>query len=157
MFPSWLRSSGRRHLFVLLVYTGMVLLATWPLARYFTTHTPGDGIDDPALTWNLWWTRFRLVDQLNPDLFHVDWMFHPIQINLAFYTLTPLNGLVSTPLQVATSLIVAANIVLLSSFVLAGYGAFLLTLDLLGRLGARNVEPGDQVPSGRRRDAVFVA
>ena len=46
-------------------------------------------------------SRLRLVDQLNPDLFHSGWMFHPVDINLAFYTLTPLNGLLSIPLQLA--------------------------------------------------------
>ena len=29
---------------------------------HFTTHTTGDGIDDPALAWNLWWVKVRLED-----------------------------------------------------------------------------------------------
>jgi hypothetical protein len=102
------------------------LLLTWPLAAHFTTHVPGDGIDDPALAWNLWWAKFQLVDRLQLDLFHVGWMFHPIDINLAFYTLTPLNGLLSIPLQTSLGLVVANNLILLSSFVLGGYGTFLL-------------------------------
>ncbi len=102
------------------------LLLSWPLAAHFTTHVTGDGIDDPALAWNLWWIKFRLVDQLVPDIFHVGWMFHPIDINLAFYTLTPLNGLLSVPLQSAFGLVVANNVILLSSFVLGGFGVFLL-------------------------------
>lgn len=77
----------------------LALGLTWPLAAHWTTHSAGDGIDNPALAWNLWWIRERLVNQANPDIFHVGWMFHPIQINLAFYTLTPLNGLLSLPLQ----------------------------------------------------------
>ncbi|RIK25879.1 MAG: hypothetical protein DCC55_40360, partial [Chloroflexi bacterium] len=105
--------------------------AFWPLAAYFTTHMPGNGIDDPSLGWNLWWVKQRLVDQLNADIFRMGWMFHPIEINLAFYTLTPLNGLLSIPLQTAFGLIVANNVVLLSSFVLAGFGCYLLVLDLL--------------------------
>jgi hypothetical protein len=108
------------------LYSVLSLLLTWPLARHFTTHTPGDGIDDPALAWNLWWIKTRLVDQLQLDIFHTGWMFHPIEINLAFYTLTPLNGLLSVPLQTALTLVVANNLVLLSSFVLGGYGAYLL-------------------------------
>ncbi len=127
-FTRWGRK--RWHASVLFVYSALALLATWPLARHFTTHVPGDGIDDPALAWNLWWIKARLIEQLNFDIFHVDWMFHPININLGFYTLTPLNGLLSTPLQLAFSLIVANNLVLLSSFVLGGYGTFLLVRDL---------------------------
>jgi len=116
----------RRLLHPLLIYSGLALLLTWPLARQLFTHVPGDGIDDPSLAWNLWWVKARLVDQLQLDLFHVDWMFHPIGINLAFYTLTPLNGLLSIPLQSALSSILANNLILLSSFVLGGYGVYLL-------------------------------
>jgi hypothetical protein len=114
--PRW-RTPG-----VLIFYIGLALLLTWPLAAAFTTHVPGDGIDDPALAWNLWWLRQRLVTQANADIFHVGWMFHPVQINLAFYTLTPLNGLISIPLQLGLSLVVANNVVLLASFVLAAFG-----------------------------------
>ena len=126
---------------VLLFYTLLAGGLTWPLLRHFTTHAPGDGIDDPSLIWNLWWIKARLDEQLNFDNFHVDWMFHPININLGFYTLTPLNGLISTPLQLAFGLIVANNLVLLSSFVLGGYGAFLLVQDLLQE--QRRLEIGD--------------
>ena len=133
--------TGRRHWLALLFYLSLALVVTWPLAAHLTTHVTGDGIDDPALAWNLWWAKARLVDQLNPDLFHAGWMFHPIDINLAFYTLTPLNGLLSIPLQTGTSLILANNLLLLASFVLSGFGAYLLAYDQVG--GARG--------RGRRR------
>ncbi|MCB0088047.1 MAG: hypothetical protein KDE54_09060, partial [Caldilineaceae bacterium] len=129
----------RAHLRTLLLYTLLALALTWPLAAHFTTHVPGDGIDDPALAWNLWWVPNRLISQLNPDIFHAGWMFHPIDINLAFYTLTPLNGLLSAPLQSALGLIVASNLLLLSSFVLGAYGAYLLTAELLA-------EPASALP-----------
>jgi hypothetical protein len=121
----------RRHLRVLSLYSLFALILTWPLATHFTTHMPGNAIDDPSLGWNLWWIKTRLVVQANPDIFHVGWMFHPIDINLAFYTLTPLNGLLSVPLQTSLSLIIANNLILLSSFVLSGYGMFLLVRSLL--------------------------
>jgi len=113
------------------LYTLLSLLLTWPLVTRFATHVTGDGIDDPALAWNLWWIKTRLVDQVSFDIFHSGWMFHPIDINLAFYTLTPINGLLSTPLQSALNLIVANNLLLLSSFILGGYGVYLLATDLL--------------------------
>ncbi|MCB0128472.1 MAG: hypothetical protein KDE58_39670, partial [Caldilineaceae bacterium] len=117
----------RRLLVALLFYGGLGIVLTWPLAAHLTTHVAGDGIDDPALAWNLWWIKARLLDQHQLDIFHVDWMFHPIAINLAFYTLTPLNGLLSIPLQTAVDLIVASNVILLSSFVIGGFGTYLLT------------------------------
>ena len=122
------------HALALLGYCVGSLIATWPLAAHFTTHVTGDGIDDPALAWNLWWIKARLVDQLQPDIFHVGWLFHPIDINLGYYTLTPLNGLLSVPLQTATTLIVANNLLLLSSFVLGGYGVMLLARAVWARL-----------------------
>jgi hypothetical protein len=114
------------HLLALLLYLLVSLLATWPLALHFSTHVTGDGIDDPALAWNLWWVNFTLVERLQPDIFHSGWMFHPIDINLGFYTLTPLNGLLSIPLQSAATVTIANNLLLLSSLILGGYGAFLL-------------------------------
>ncbi len=135
----------RLHSWVILVYSVAALLLTWPLARHFTTHMPGNAIDDPALGWNLWWIKHHLIEQRNFDIFHVGWMFHPVEINLAFYTLTPLNGLLSIPLQAVFGLIVANNLVLLSSFVLSGYGAFLFVLEALRRetkrLGIRDFTP----------------
>ncbi len=86
----------------------------------------------PALVWNLWWAKHALVDALqNP--FACDWIFWPVGINLAFYTLTLLNGVLALPLQAVAGLIPAYNLLLLASFVLGGYGAFLLALDFLAR------------------------
>ena len=123
----------RRHLLVLLLFTLLALALTWPLAAHLTTHVTGDGIDDPALAWNLWWAKVSFVDRagetgLVHNPFDGDSMFHPIGINLAFYTLTLLNGALSIPLQSAFGLILANNLLLLSSFVISGFGAYLLAL-----------------------------
>ncbi|MEZ4706625.1 MAG: interleukin-like EMT inducer domain-containing protein [Caldilineaceae bacterium] len=143
------RFYANTHLRALLLYALLALLLTWPLATRITTHVPGDGIDDPALAWNLWWVQERLINQLNPDIFHADWMFHPIDINLAFYTLTPLNGLLSVPLQSAFGLIVASNLLLLASFVLGAYGAFLLTAELLVGQASQLAQPKTEGQVGK--------
>ena len=120
------------HLLVLVAYIVFALILTWPVVGQLGTHVPGNGADDPPLTWNLWWVQDTLFRQgTNP--FDCDYMFYPLGINLAFYTLTVLNGLLSLPLQAIAGLIPAANLLLLSSFVLSGYGAFLLCLRLLSR------------------------
>ncbi|MHB0875092.1 MAG: interleukin-like EMT inducer domain-containing protein [Anaerolineae bacterium] len=124
--PSWLAP----HLLALVSYALLAVALTWPLALRFATHVPGDGGDDPALTWNLWWVRYALEHAANP--FACDFMFYPLGINLAFYTLTVLNGCLSVPLQAAIGLIAANNVTLLSSYVLGGYGAYLLACHLLG-------------------------
>ncbi len=113
-------------------YLLLSLLLTWPLVMHFGTHVPGDGIDDPSLAWNLWWAKHALVDQpQNP--FACQWQFWPVGINLAFYTLTLLNGMLSIPLQAVFGVVPAYNVLLLSSFVLSGVGAYLLCREFLGR------------------------
>ncbi len=134
-------SRVRRSLAVLAGYLLLGLILTWPLVAHFTTHVPGDGIDDPSLAWNLWWVKHALVD-LPQNPFISAWQFWPIGINLAFYTLTVLNGMLGIPLVSAFGVIPAYNLLLLSSFVLGGYGAYLLALDFLG---GGNKETGKQV------------
>jgi len=120
------------HLLVLVAYTLFALALTWPLVVHFGSHVPGDGADDPPLTWNLWWVQYALL-HLGENPFDGSYMFYPLGINLAFYTLTVLNGLLSIPLQATVGLIPASNLLLLSSFVLSGYGAFLLASYCLSR------------------------
>jgi len=127
----------RRHPTVLLCYVGLSLLLTWPLALHFASHVPGNGIDDPSLAWNLWWAKHALVDQpQNP--FACSWIFWPVGINLAFYTLTLLNGVLSIPLQSVMGVAPAYNLLLLSSFVLGGYGAYLFCRAVCSAVGARD-------------------
>lgn len=136
---------------VLLLLTLFSLLLTWPLLPHLLTHVPGDGIDDPALAWNLWWARDSWVNRagqagdLVHNVFAGDGMFYPAGINLAFYTLTILNGALSIPLQLAGSVILASNLLLLSSFVIGGFGAYLLALEVAGG--------GWQVAGGKSRPA----
>ena len=124
---------GRRwriFLTVLAVYTLLALLLTWPLLLHLGSHVPGDGADDPPLTWNLWWVRYALLD-LGTNPLDCNYLFYPLGINLAFYTLTVLNGLLSLALQAIFGLVAASNLLLLSSFILSAFGAFLLAYYLL--------------------------
>ena len=121
----------RVHLGVLLVYCLLAVVLTLPLVVHLSTHAAGDGIDAPPLAWNLWWVKLATVD-LGVNPLDCSFLFYPLGINLAFYTLTALNGLLSVPLQGVFGLIVTSNLLLLSSFVLSGWGAYLLIEHLLG-------------------------
>ena len=140
-------TSLRRHTWVLSAYLLLGLILTWPLVAHLATHVPGDGIDDPSLAWNLWWVKHALVD-LPQNPFISAWQFWPIGINLAFYTLTVLNGMLGVPLVSAFGVIPAYNLLLLSSFVLGGYGAYLLCLEFLG---GGNKETSRQVDKETRK------
>lgn len=120
----------RGHAWVLLSYALLSLLLTYPLVGHFATHVPGDGGDDPALAWNLWWVPHALL-RLGQSPFACTYLFYPLGINLAFYTLTVWNAFLSVPLQAALGLVPASNLVLLSSYVLGAYGAYLLARSLV--------------------------
>ncbi|MBI4670740.1 MAG: hypothetical protein HY741_03600 [Chloroflexi bacterium] len=121
-----------RHVVALLAYFLLTLVLTYPLVLHFTTHVAGDGSDDPALAWNLWWVRYALLD-LGQSPIYTNYMFFPIGLNLGFYTLTYLNAVLSIPFQFAFGVIPAANVNLILSFALSGFGAYLLVTYLLRR------------------------
>ena len=133
----------RVNLGVVLVYSLLAVILTLPLVLRLSTHAAGDGIDAPPLAWNLWWVRFAAVN-LGANPLDCSFLFYPIGINLAFYTLTVLNGLLSVPLQDVFGLIATSNLLLLSSFVLSGWGAFLLIEHLLSTTvrGRKNGKTG---------------
>lgn len=112
------------------VYLALALVATWPLAAHLTTHVPGSEVDEGAFLWNLWWVRFALLD-LRQSPFWTDYIFYPVGVNLATYTLTFLNGLVAIPIERVAGPIVAGNLLFLLSLTLSGLGAFLLVRDVL--------------------------
>ncbi|NLE75723.1 MAG: hypothetical protein GX605_03080 [Chloroflexi bacterium] len=121
-------------LLAFLLYALLAVALTYPLVGHLGTHVPGDGGDDPALAWNLWWVPYALV-HLGRSPFACDFMFYPLGINLAFYTLTVWNAFLSYPWQAVANLVVASNVQLLASFALSAWGGYLLCRYLLGGLG----------------------
>jgi hypothetical protein len=125
--------SYRRDLFLLMVYLLLAIVLTWPTITHLNTHLPGDGGDDPAIAWNLWWIKYALLNQgQNP--FQTDFMFYPIGINLAFYTLTVLNAVTALPFTLNLGVVTASNLHTLFTFVVGGYGTFLLVRYVLTHL-----------------------
>jgi len=124
--PGWVY----HHILLLLVYLLLVTLLTWPTVVQLTTHLPGDGGDDPAIAWNWWWVKYALLNQgQNPFL--TDFMFYPIGINLAFYTLTVLNAVTALPLTLNLGVVTASNLHMLFTFTIGAFGTFLLVRYLL--------------------------
>jgi hypothetical protein len=125
-----------RHLFLLLSYFLLAIILTWPTLLHLTTHLPGDGGDDPAIAWNLWWVKYALLNTgQNP--FQTDFMFYPLGINLAFYTLTVLNAVTALPLTLNFGIVTASNLHMYFTFTVGGYGAFLLARYVLATTGRK--------------------
>lgn len=120
----------QKYLLVLFAYLLLSILLTWPLVTKFTTHVVGSNIDEGSFIWNLWWVKYAILD-LHTNPLYTDYIFYPLGVSTAYYTLTLLNGLITIPLQLVTTPIVANNLVLLFSFTLSGFGAFILTLKVL--------------------------
>lgn len=130
-----------RHLTVLTAYFILTILMTWPTASHLTTGIPGDGFDGWQNYWNLWWVKQALlVEATNP--YFTDYLYAPTGVSLLFHTLNIFNGLWTLPLQLNFGLAVAYNSVVFLSFVLAGYGGYLLSLYSLNRL---DVAPGPAI------------
>jgi hypothetical protein len=119
------KKTWNSHIALLAAYWLLALTLTWPTAGHFSAHVPGDGIDDPAIVWNLWWVKYSLLNAPQTPFFS-DFIFYPLGINLAFYTLTTLNGLTSLPLLLNAGPVAASNLHLWFSLAIGGYGAFLL-------------------------------
>jgi hypothetical protein len=122
-------------------YLVLAVILTWPTILQLSTHLPGDGGDDPAIAWNLWWVKYALLNTgQNP--FQTDYLFYPLGVNLAFYTLTVLNAVTALPLTLNLGVVTASNLHLLFTFVVGGYGTFLLTRYVLATMGMNEDQSG---------------
>jgi hypothetical protein len=113
------------HIYALFGYTFLSLVLTYPLTWKIFRAIPGNRGDDLQHLWNLWWIKKALLD-LKTTPYWTDYIFYPTGTTLAYHTLTLFNGLVSIPLQMVFSQIVVYNLLILASFILAGWGTYLL-------------------------------
>ena len=104
---------------------------TWPIAANLATEVPGGG-DAWQHIWNLWWVKQALLT-LHTNPYHTDLLYYPGGVTLYFHTLVLTAGLTAIPLQLlGLNLITSYNLILLSTYVLAGLGAYLLCRYLTG-------------------------
>jgi hypothetical protein len=143
-------SRAKKPLAILGGYLALTLLLSWPLAANFTTAIPGDGFDGWQNYWNLWWMR-EAVLCLQTSPFFTYLLYYPTGASLLFHTLNPFNGLLTMPLQLLGGVAVAYNLVVLFSFVVGGFGAYLLALQTLAWTGQ------ERGPARSMRLAAFVA
>lgn len=122
----------RTDVIVIASYIALAIVLTYPLVLHLTTHVPGRGTDDPALTWNLWWMKFALFNQETTPLYS-NFVYFPIGVNFVAYTSTFLNAVLALPLQFVFGVIVAQNLYTWFALAMSGYGAFLLTREMLSR------------------------
>lgn len=103
-------------------YTIFTIILTYPVA-FYENKIPG-GWDAFQFMWIFWWFKKSLLIFVNPYI--TPYLFYPSGASLAFSAITPFNSMVSVPLQFAFTLVNTYKIIWILTFILTGYGTFLL-------------------------------
>lgn len=136
-----MKSTLRRHALILLFYTLLALIMTWPLIARLGTHYAGNNEDLWVFQWDNWWTRYALQHGL--DILFTPLQFYPVGVSLAAHSLSFYNSFVWIPLAAVIGDIAAYNITILLTFILSGYTMFLLAEYLINqRIGVREQGSG---------------
>lgn len=112
----------RIDLIIIILYSILTIILTYPVA-FVANKIPGHG-DVFQFLWIFWLFKETLLDCINP--YFTNYIFFPSGVSLAFSTITPLNSIVSIPLQLAFGLVNAYKIIWILTFILSGFGTFLL-------------------------------
>ncbi len=116
------------HALALGCYALLALVTTYPLIRYFDSHIIANqygAVDGYLSIWNIWWAAQALQSGQNPFISSL--LFYPQGIDIFWLNQASSlpQGLLVFPLTVTVGPLVAYNTVMLASFVLGGYTAFL--------------------------------
>ncbi len=116
----------RPHAIALGVYTLLALIVTWPLplqlGERIIANEPGQ-VDGYLGIWNIWWTARAITGLQDP--YFTPLLFWPQGLDLFWQTLSLPQGLLALPLTLTIGPLPAYNVLILLSFVLGGYFAFL--------------------------------
>ncbi len=117
-------------------YLLLALALLWPLSRHLATHLPGDPFGDPLLNaWILGWDADRLLHGLR-GLWQAP-LFYPAPDTLAWSEHLLGIAIFTAPVYWLTdNIVLTYNVALLGSTALAGFGMYLLALELTGRRDA---------------------
>jgi hypothetical protein len=137
-------STLRRDFLVLLFFTALTLLMTWPLITKINTVYAGNNEDLWTFQWDNWWTRYAL--QHGENLLFTPVQFYPIGVSLAAHSLSFYNSLLWIPLAALFGDIAGYNITVLLTFILSGYTMYKLVEYLLGS-GIRDKGSNSPIPN----------
>jgi len=127
-----------RPVVVTLAYTAIAVVMTWPLSLHLGTDIAGD-LGDPVFnSWVLLWTSGQVIAALGGNWAALGQYWHgniffPERYTLAFSEhLTPQMIEALPVLALTGNVLIAYNLLFLSTFVLCGLGVYLLVRDLTG-------------------------
>ena len=132
-------TSTREALGATIVYAIATFALTWPLITVISHEVAADMGDPVFVCWVLLWTSGQVFSFLSGDFGALSrfWhgnIFYPEPLTLAYSEHFTAQMLQALPVLAATdNVILAYNLLFLSTFVLCGLGAFLLVRDLTGK------------------------
>lgn len=125
-FVEGIKTKFGSDLLVLTLYTLLTLILLYPFSILnMNSQLIGDGGDSFQGLWNLWWVKHSIFSFTNPYV--TNYIFYPIGTDLYVHSLSPLAGFFTIPFQFAYGTVFSYNLLVILSFVLAGYGAYRLT------------------------------
>ena len=133
-----MNSPIRLRLAILSAYGALALGMTYPVAANFSTNIASFTADGYIFYWILWWFKKSIVGLGEFPTF-TNLLFYPHGVSLANNVLTPYAGFLGIPLQYLMNLTATFNLIHLTAFTLAGYGAYRLTFDTGGYFAAQGL------------------
>jgi hypothetical protein len=120
----------QENLLVLLLYTLLTAAVTYPALLFLRTKVPGGPEDNFHFLWELWYVAHALFDLHKSPFFDPD-VFVPFGFSLLRnQDLSPGTVLLFSPLTHFCGEIVTYNFLVLASFPLTAFGAYLLAREL---------------------------
>jgi hypothetical protein len=99
------------------VYVLLSVLMTWPLVTELSTHVPTPDSDVFNVYWGNWWVRYALGNGQNP--YWTDYLIYPQGFNLVSFAFSPFLALLWIPISWILPPLVAYNLLVLITAVLA--------------------------------------
>jgi len=122
---------GVRHIGALSFFVALSVIMTFPLVAHLANGVLGPPGDNFEYLYKLWWFKRALFD-LGVSPFHTEDVFHPVGYDLALHEMTLANISLGMPLTILGGETVGYNSLVLLSFVVSAFGAYLLGLYLTG-------------------------
>lgn len=123
------RMDGAKQIGTLFFYLALALAMTYPLAAHFTDGVLGPPGDNFEYLYKLWWFKHALFD-LGVSPFYNAQVFYPEGYHLALHEMSLANMWLGMPLTILWGEVVSYNALVLLSFVLSGFGAYLVAFRL---------------------------
>ena len=123
----WLRSQ-RPPLLALLLYTGLCVIMTWPIAGRLGTHIPASEGDAWIHFWTFNWIKHSLLS--GQELLYTHSLFYPAGVSLLYHNIAWVNIALWLPLQALVGASAAYSLVFMAVLTLNGFATYLLARDV---------------------------